>query len=53
MEIGSGALRDYQLSDSAKAALVSGDLTWLRRHVGELPLNELKFIYKRLEREAW
>jgi YesN/AraC family two-component response regulator len=53
MELGSDALRDYNLSLEAKAAIVSGDLKWINEHVGELTQKQLMFIYKRLEREAW
>lgn len=53
MEDGSKALHDYHLSAEAKAAIVSGDLKWIREHVGELTQEQLMFIYKRLEREVW
>lgn len=53
MEIGSGALKSYRLSNEAKAAIVSGDLRWINQNVGELTQKQLMFIYKRLEREAW
>lgn len=53
MEKGSEALADYQLSYVAKAAIASGDLKWINENVGELTQKQLKFIYKRLEREAW
>lgn len=53
MEKGSDVLKDYQLSLEAKAAIVSGDLNWLKQHVGELTQEQLMFVYKRLEREAW
>lgn len=53
MENGSDALHDYRLSRTAKGAIVSGDLNWLRNNVGELTEKQLLFIYKRLEREAW
>lgn len=53
MENGSAALEGYQLTDEAKAAIVSGDLAWINRNVGELTQKQLMFIYKRLEREAW
>lgn len=53
MEDGSKALHDYHLSTEAKAAIVSGDLKWIREHVGELTREQLMFIYKRLEREVW
>jgi DNA-binding response OmpR family regulator len=53
MENGSLALSAYQLSNEAKAAIASGDLKWINKHVGELTQKQLMFIYKRLEREAW
>jgi DNA-binding NtrC family response regulator len=53
METGSKALEGYQLSAEAKAAIVRGDLIWIKDHVGELTREQLMFIYKRLEREAW
>lgn len=53
MENGSQALQDYRLSRNAKAAIVSGDLNWIRENVGELTEDQLMFVYKRLEREAW
>jgi len=54
MEMGSLALNDYRLSMEAKAAIASGDLNWIRKHHrSELTKEQLKFIYKRLEREAW
>ena len=53
MENGSEALGEYRLSSKAKAAILSGDLDWIRKNVGELTQEQLLFIYKRLEREAW
>jgi DNA-binding response OmpR family regulator len=53
MESGSQALESYHLSNDAKAAIASGDLNWLNKHVGELTQKQLMYIYKRLEREAW
>lgn len=53
MQNGSAALQDYRLSRAAKAAIVSGDLNWLRANVGELSEKQLLFIRKRLEREIW
>jgi DNA-binding NtrC family response regulator len=53
MEKGSEALEGYRLSRQAKAAILSGDLEWIRKHVGELSEEKLSFIRKRLEREAW
>jgi FixJ family two-component response regulator len=53
MMSGSEVLRDYHLSNEAKAAIVSGDLKWINENVGELTQKQLMFIYKRLEQEAW
>lgn len=53
MENGSEVLQDYRLSNTAKAAIISGDLNWIQVNIGELTEGQLMFIYKRLEREAW
>lgn len=53
MEKGTAALAGYGLSGEAKAAIASGDLLWVKTHVGDLPEERLAFLYKRLEREAW
>ncbi|MBN1850325.1 MAG: response regulator [Deltaproteobacteria bacterium] len=53
IEQGSKALEDYNLSNEAKAAIISGDLQWINEYVGELTQKQLVFILKRLEREAW
>ena len=49
----SGALDGYNLSYEAKAAILSGDLNWIRKHVGELSEEQLTWVYRRLEREVW
>jgi len=53
MENGSDALMEYRLSGKAKAAILSGDLSWIKNNVGDLTKEQLEFLYKRLEREAW
>jgi DNA-binding response OmpR family regulator len=53
LEKGSETLKAYRLSPKAKAAIVSGDLDWLKKNVGELTEEQLMFIYKRLEQETW
>ena len=53
MEKGSEALGAYDLTTEAKGAIASGDLKWINENVGELTQKQLRFIYKRLEREAW
>ncbi len=53
LEEGSDALEGYDLSAEAKAAIVTGDLEWIRQHVGELTEEQLEWVYRRLEREVW
>jgi DNA-binding response OmpR family regulator len=53
LENGSNALKDYQLSRSARAAIISGDLDWLQKNVGELTKEQVELILSRLEREVW
>ncbi len=53
LENNSNALKDYQLSNTAKAAIFSGDLNWIRKNIGELTKEQLQLIISRLEREAW
>jgi DNA-binding response OmpR family regulator len=53
MQHGSKVLEGYRLSAAAKAAIVSGDIEWIKKHVGTLSEEQLTFIYKRLEREFW
>ena len=53
LEDSSSALKGYQLSSSARAAIISGDLDWIRKNVGELTKEHLQLIISRLEREVW
>jgi DNA-binding NtrC family response regulator len=53
MNEGSQALHAYQLSDEAKAAIVSGDLKWILKHVGKLSRQQLSWIRSRLQLERW
>jgi len=53
MENGSNALKDYRLSSEAKAAIVSGDIKWVRQNVGELTNDQLSYLLHRLECEVW
>ena len=53
MQQGSFALGDYRISNEAKAAIVSGDLLWIKEHVGELSEKQLRWILSRLEMESW
>jgi len=53
MENGSDVLKGYRLSAEAKAAIVSGDMNWITKHVGPLSKKQLAYIRARLEREVW
>ena len=50
---GSMALKDFKLSNEAKAAIISGDLEWINRNVGKLTEKQLQWIRARLEMERW
>jgi hypothetical protein len=50
---GSEALEDYDLSAEAKAALLSGDIGWVEKHVGELDAHLSTWLWCRLEQEIW
>jgi DNA-binding NtrC family response regulator len=53
LESGSRALKDYNLSDEAKAAIVSGDINWIEKNIGKLTETQLKYLELRLQREKW
>ena len=44
LENSSNALKDYQLSSSERAAIVSGDLGWIQKNVGDLKKEQLQLI---------
>jgi YesN/AraC family two-component response regulator len=52
LEKGAEALEGYQLSSTAKAAILSRDLKWINENIGELTQKQLSFILKQLEQEA-
>jgi DNA-binding NtrC family response regulator len=53
MENPAEVLKEYRLSSEARAAITSGDLTWIKNNVGDLSKEQLTFIYRILEREVW
>ena len=53
LENGSRALEGYDLSAEAKAAIIAGDLQWIKDHVGELSEEQLQWVHRRLEVEDW
>jgi hypothetical protein len=50
---GSIALDDYHLTLPEKAALVSGDIGWVEKHVGKLTDSQCWLLNCMLQREAW
>jgi len=52
-ESGSAALKEYDLAPDEKAALVSGDMVWLEKHVGKLDDTLNTWINCRLQQERW
>lgn len=50
---GSEALKDYDISPEAKAAIVSGDLKWIQENVGKLTEKQMVWLVQRLESEIW
>ena len=53
LEESASALKGYQLSSSARSAIISGDLDWIKKNVGDLTKEQLQLIMSRLEREVW
>ncbi len=53
LEKGSDALSGFGLTIEAKAAIISGDLNWILKNVGELTDTQLQWVRSRLEMERW
>jgi len=52
-DLGSDALGEYDLGPEEKAALLSGDVRWLRKHVGRLDDKLKVWPECRLQQERW
>ena len=50
---GSRALRDYDLTNEEKAALLSGDIRWIETRVGKLDARLRTWLDCRLQQEIW
>lgn len=50
---GSKALQDYNLSSEEKAALLSGDIQWIEGKSGKLDERLRRWLWCRLQQEAW
>jgi hypothetical protein len=47
------AKNSYYLSSEAKAAIVPGDVQWIKQNVGDLTEDKQPFLLHRLEIEHW
>ena len=50
---GSRVLSGLALSSEAKAAILSGDITWIEKHCGDLTPEERDWLERRLQAEIW
>lgn len=50
---GSKALQDYDLRLEEKAALISGDISWIESHIGKLEAELRTWLNCRLQQEVW
>ncbi len=53
MGSGSDALKEYDVSHEAKAAILSGDVKWIESNVGKLTEKQMMVLLRRLEMEIW
>lgn len=53
MDRGSEILKDYGLNTRERAALLSGDLRWVEKHVGKLNAHLCTWFDCRLQQEIW
>lgn len=50
---GAKALEPYELNLQEKAALISGDINWIEKNMGQLEPDQKNLIMHRLEAEIW
>ena len=50
---GSGALDEYNLTSAEKLAILTGDIKWLEKNIGELNPNHKRWLEQRLSAEIW
>lgn len=49
----SKALKEYNLSDEERSALIEGDIEWTREHLDGLTEGQEKWFKCRLQQERW
>ena len=50
---GPEALQDYDLTGPEKLAILTGDIQWIEKHIGELTPQQKRWLESRLSAEIW
>jgi len=53
LHYGAEALDEFDLTAAEKLAIMSGDIQWIEKHVGELSQTQRKWLEGRLSAEIW
>ena len=53
MHCGADALADYQLTNAEKLAVLTADIEWIEKHVGQLSATQRKWLDARRNSEIW
>jgi DNA-binding NtrC family response regulator len=53
MHCGADALADYELTNAEKLAILTADIEWIEKHVGELSPVQRKWLEARRNTEIW
>ncbi len=50
---GADALKEYDLTGPEKLAILTGDISWIEKHVGTLTERQKRWLQQRLSAEIW
>ena len=50
---GADALEEYDLTGPEKLALLTGDISWIEKHIGSLTKTQRRWLEQRLSAEIW
>lgn len=53
MHCGADALADYSLTNAEKLAILTADIEWIEKHVGQLSATQRKWLEARRNSEIW
>jgi hypothetical protein len=53
MHCGADALADYPLTNAEKLAVLTADIEWIEKHVGQLSATQRKWLDARRNSEIW